>query len=97
MTREEVLFIMEKVMTYEEALFIIEEVMDDYRPTGDCEFAFWKALTSLQKQIPKKPIYTNKGSVTKCPNCGAIHLKVLPSLEFDYCTRCGQAIDWSEE
>ena len=52
---------------------------------------------ALDKQIPQKPIYTNEGTVTRCPVCEAIHFHCLPSLEVDYCARCGQAIDWSEE
>ena len=52
---------------------------------------------ALEKQIPKKPLYTNKGTVTRCPVCEAIHLRCISSVEVDYCERCGQAIDWSEE
>ena len=55
------------------------------------------AIEALEKQIPKKPLYTNKGTVTRCPVCEAIHLRCISSVEVDYCSRCGQAIDWSEE
>ena len=52
---------------------------------------------ALEKQIPKKPLYTNKGTVTRCPVCEAIHLRCISSVEVDYCERCGQAIDWSKK
>ena len=62
----------------------------------DYKIALDEAAELLEKQIPKKPIYTNEGTVTRCPNCEAIHFQYLPSVEVDYCVRCGQAIDWSE-
>lgn len=86
-------------MKYEEALFIMEEVMDDYRPTGGCEFAFWKALTSLKKQIPKKPYKSNEPMLSEyqCPNCGTYWdcdtEYGLKHLGYKYCPCCGQAID----
>ena len=52
------------------------------------------AIEALEKQIPKSPIYTNEGTVTRCPNCEAIHFRCLPTVKIDYCVRCGQAIDW---
>ena len=63
----------------------------------DYTIAFETAIEALEKQIPKKPIYTNEGTLTRCPICKAIHFHCLPSIEVDYCSRCGQAIDWSEE
>ena len=62
----------------------------------DYTIAFETAIEALEKQIPKKPIYTNEGTVTRCPICKATHFHCLPSIEVDYCSRCGQAIDWSE-
>lgn len=58
--------------------------------------AIHMAEEALDKQIPRKPIYTNKGTVMRCPICKAIHFHCLPSIEVDYCSRCGQALDWSE-
>lgn len=90
-------------MTYEEALFIMEEVMDDYRPTGGCEIAFRKALTSLEKQIPKKPIFDHVREfvgdrVYKCPSCGGpLGVKSFALRQGTIgCSRCLQAIDWSK-
>ena len=62
----------------------------------DYTIAFETAIEALEKQIPKKPIYTNEGTVTRCPVCEAIHLRCISSVEVDYCERCGQALDWSE-
>ena len=58
--------------------------------------AFNNAVTVLEKQIPKKPIKSDRKirycEVFKCPNCSFEFLgRVL-----NYCYRCGQALDWSE-
>ena len=58
--------------------------------------AIHMAEEALDKRIPMKPIYTNERTVTRCPICKAIHLRCMPSVEVDYCSRCGQALDWSE-
>ena len=58
--------------------------------------AIHMAEEALDKRIPMKLIYTNEGTVTRCPICKAIHLRCISSVEVDYCSRCGQALDWSE-
>ena len=65
--------------------------------------ALGKAIESLEKQIPKKPIGKTDpmfGDVTTvCPNCGNGGL-VNPFVRnrvYGYCPKCGQALDWSEE
>lgn len=87
-------------MTREEAKAIIEANAVPVFPLQvvyqDWLTAIHMAEEALEKQIPKKPIYTNEGTVTRCPICKAIHFHCLPSLEVDYCARCGQALDWSE-
>ena len=51
----------------------------------------------LGKQIPKKPIKSDREirycEVWKCPSCGF----EWSSRVVDYCYKCGQQIDWSEE
>ncbi len=51
-------------------------------------------IDALEKQIPKKPNLDQKDGngnvVERCPNCLSFGI-------LDYCMRCGQAIDWSEE
>lgn len=49
---------------------------------------------ALEKQIPKKPIITNYGTVTRCSVCEAIQYQAIPTVDFDYCKRCGQLLDW---
>lgn len=71
-------------MTYEEARAILplEHICN--------ELARQKALEALEKQIPKKvaSIY-----YPKCPNC----CRVIDAMNIvNYCTYCGQALDWSE-
>lgn len=88
-------------MTKEEAKIIFEKNAVPVFPL-QIEYQEWLAAIqmveeALDKQIPKKPIYTNEGTVTRCPVCKAIHLRCMSSVEVDYCERCGQAIDWSEE
>ena len=57
---------------------------------------------AIEKQIPKKP----KGETdpmfgdvaTVCPNCGNRGLvnPFVKSKVYDYCPKCGQALDWSD-
>lgn len=60
-----------------------------------------KVFDALSKTIPKKPTYEKLGKyITKnCPVCGRF-LRITPpskdNHDYDYCGRCGQAIDWSE-
>ena len=54
------------------------------------------AKKALEKQIPKKPIKSDREirycEVWKCPSCGF----EWSSRVVDYCYRCGQRIDWQE-
>ena len=88
-------------MTKEEAKVIFEKNAVPVFPL-QIEYQDWLTAMSivseaLGKQIPKKPIYTKEGTITRCPICKAIHLRYMSSVEVDYCERCGQAIDWSDE
>lgn len=60
--------------------------------------AFEMAISALERQTPKKPdnyaeIPESSGSTLEgdCPTCGATLCSV-----FNFCTDCGQAIDWRE-
>lgn len=62
-----------------------------------------KCLESLiEKQIPKKPadfyMAIDTGYITSwvCPNCGEHHRSSCFSCKEDYCSECGQRIDWSD-
>lgn len=68
------------------------EVLSDwrqYRKIGTVE----ECRTEREKQIPKKPDFTEDKEFALCPCCNGKGL-------FDkqkYCDNCGQKIDWSEE
>ena len=49
------------------------------------------AIEAIEKQIPKKPIKWYSEYI--CPGCSA---DLYIENEDDYCTDCGQALDWSE-
>ena len=52
------------------------------------------AIKALEKRIPKKPIVSD--DIT-CPNCSATLIYCLHASEIDYCDKCGQCLDWSDE
>ena len=92
-------------MTYEEALKLLKmEMLGD---SEQMECAKQIAVEALEKQIPKKPTphivkverlkignaRWGKGTtVYKCPCCNNFISRL-----YDYCFKCGQAIDWSDE
>ena len=57
----------------------------------------------VKKEIPKKPYFESDGYADGypvydkwiCPRCG--HNYEVDSDKFDYCPKCGQRIDWSDE
>ena len=54
------------------------------------------AKEALEKQIPKKPLDKTKSmdDYGYCPNCRKI---IDDYNDFNFCSTCGQAIDWSDE
>lgn len=59
-------------------------------------------IQALEKQIPKSPTYEGDGYTNGvlvydtwiCPCCG--HHYEVDYDDYDYCPKCGQKIDWSE-
>lgn len=47
-------------------------------------------IQALEKQMPKKPKSRKNTTYAFCPCCDS------GNLQNDYCTDCGQKIDWSE-
>ena len=86
-------------MTYEEAIKNINALnaVCGQKDLYDAEFesALALAIEALEKQIPKKPIVVNDDII--CPNCSATLIYCLHTSEIDYCDKCGQRLDWSEE
>jgi hypothetical protein len=97
-------------MTPQETLHEISTMV--YRNTDNFEMRISKdcyksLISALEKQIPKKPIPNNVKSILirmgnydwhkeiteyECPNCNENTSKI-----YNYCDKCGQALDWSEE
>lgn len=60
------------------------------------------AVQALEKQIPKKPDYIADGyadgllcyDYAQCPICGHDFEYGINDWECDYCSDCGQKLDW---
>lgn len=83
-------------MTNEEAINTIKTAIAEveWNYPMNYEIAFENAISSLEKQIPKKVNVSLKGTTdwnTKChcPNC---HSMVSHGK---YCSNCGQALDFN--
>jgi hypothetical protein len=79
------------VEEHEEAIKTIKEALkevEQYRALGTVE----ELKEAREKQVAKKPIKKEfeLGTYYQCPICGDITLR-------DYCGKCGQKLDWSEE
>lgn len=61
---------------------------------GEQKEALKMAIKALEKQIPKKVNKETKDSydnvIPRCPSC-------LKMFVEDYCSKCGQKIDWTVE
>ena len=49
---------------------------------------------AVEKQVAKKPIEYDRTNRADCPVCGAI-VRGINKPYGDYCSGCGQKIDWS--
>lgn len=71
-----------------------------------CSLLAEQVVEALEKQIPKKLTsqivkggkrligngwWCNGTTIYRCPNCNE-----WINLNFDYCIKCGQALDWSD-
>ena len=91
-------------MTCKEAIKDIFENGINLRESGYVDIESLKvAVSVLGKQILKKPDYEGDGydedgyliyDTWICPNCGE-HYEVDYD-EYDFCPKCGQALDWSD-
>ena len=62
------------------------------------------AIKALEKQMPKKPEYEADGyadgelvyDYAKCPICGHDFEYGINNWGCEYCSDCGQKLDWSE-
>lgn len=66
--------------------------------------ALYMAMKALDKQTPMKPEYIADGyadgllcyDYAKCPMCGHDFEYEINDWGSDYCSDCGQRLDWSE-
>ena len=63
------------------------------------------AIKALERQIPKKPEYEGDGysdgelvyDYARCPICGHDFEYGINDWGCEYCSDCGQKLDWSDE
>ena len=60
---------------------------------GEQKEAFSVAINALEKQIAKKPDFTEDKEFALCPCCNGNGL----FNKQKYCDNCGQKLDWSDE
>lgn len=79
-------------MTPQEAKALFEEDLKDGKCNDTCPECNAKelAIKALEKQIAKKPKKRKDTTYSFCPCCDS------GNLQNDYCTDCGQKIDWSD-
>lgn len=91
-------------MTNEQAITHFKEQLEVFG--GEHHEAMKVAIEALEKQIPKKPIYSDYDDNgfdeiipyrAECPSCGeSVEFGKWNAEESHHC-ECGQALDWSEE
>ena len=87
-------------MTPQEAIKNIEIAIAEVEWEYPMQYAiaFEIAIKALEKQMPKKPIKSDRQEIRytltyDCPTCG----RQFTGTGFaDYCYHCGQALDWSD-
>ena len=81
-------------MTYEEAIKLLNS-MAIYHFDKYTANAIDTAINALEKQIPKKPIekfaFSDDIGAGLCPFCNE-----GVNEEMNFCSYCGQALDWKE-
>ena len=84
-------------MTNEEAIIDIRENIQPIVGGKSLDLA----ISAIEKQIPKKPIYEDIGNVygaikRTCAKCGDVCLISEGAKPFEhYCRYCGQALDFN--
>lgn len=80
-------------MTENEASTILKAEIVHHPECSIFAEALEVAIQALEKQISKKPDFTEDKEFALCPCCNG---KGLLNKQ-KYCDNCGQKIDWSEE
>lgn len=80
-------------MTNERAIEILDpEHREHYESIEIVNEACRIGIEALEKRIPKKPVPNNE--LNCCPVCGD---ETIVLIWHKYCSKCGQALDWSDE
>lgn len=89
-------------MTYQEALDYFVRRKEQFGLSDKIQQAETLAISSLEKQIPKKPILKEYGFFGPYPFCSWCDNALINTRNDSwhkekFCPNCGQAIDWSEQ
>lgn len=79
-----------------DAIVTLKELNENYfsEEHDEANEAIETAISSLEKQVPRKPISVGKLHIMlRCPNCKCEVEDLI--MQMGYCEHCGQAIDWS--
>lgn len=76
----------------EECINRIKSIKEMYAKDTPSEVALKDAINALEKQIAKKPIFSEDKKFALCPCCD---MKGLIDKQ-GYCDDCGQKLDWSD-
>ncbi len=93
---------MSNTMTPLEILKILKKQVNEYGFTGDLHISceeYGVIKKALELQIPKKPEQgTTNTFIYACPTCGGpVDSLEVEEIWCDFCPKCGQALDWSDE
>lgn len=80
-------------MTENEAKTILETEIVHHPECSIFSEALSISIQALEKQIPKRPDFTEDKEFALCPCCNGKGL----SDKQNYCDNCGQKLDWSDE
>ena len=85
-------------MTNEEAIEFLYDIQTDvvYNITSNENEALEKAMSALEKQIPKKPTVYDSVPHGRCPSCRNAVRMYCDDPKNKYCIWCGQALDWGK-
>ena len=84
----------EAIEEFKQRLELIEKC---YRgEVEDYKQALELGVKALEKQIVKKPITHSNTNIADCPCCGAT-VRGIKNPFGDWCSNCGQKLDWSDE
>ena len=84
----------EAIEEFKQRLELIEKC---YRgEVEDYKQALEIGVKALEKQIPRKPITHSNTNIADCPCCGAT-VRGIKNPFGDWCSNCGQKLDWSDE